>query len=172
MITKADLDSIPLFYKGYVENVKDLELMMALTQSSKVALNLFRSIPEDMGEYRYSEGKWSIKELLNHMMDAERIFAYRALRFSRNDKTQLPGFEEKDYAPLANAHGRTIHQLTDEMERLRLTTIDLFASFTPEMLKREGLANANRLSVIMLGYAIAGHETHHRKIISERYLKK
>jgi uncharacterized damage-inducible protein DinB len=171
-MTKPDIDAVPLFYKAYVENVKDMDVMVALRQSSKVALNLFSSIPEDMGEYRYSEGKWSIKELLNHMMDAERIFAYRALRFSRNDKTPLSGFEEEDYAPMANAHARTITQLADEMERLRLTTIDLYASFTPEMLKREGVANNNRLSVLNLGYVIAGHETHHRKIITERYLKK
>jgi uncharacterized damage-inducible protein DinB len=171
-MTKPDLEAVPLFYKGYVENVKELDMMMALTQSSKVALSLFRQIPEDMGEYRYSEGKWSIKELLVHMMDAERIFAYRALRFSRNDKTPLPGFEENDYAPLANAHARSINQLVEEMERLRATTIDLFASFTPEMLKREGTASNNRISVLHLGYIIAGHETHHRKIISERYLTK
>src|SRR4051812_25108603 len=118
-MTKPDIHEVPLFFKGYVENVKDMDVLEALTQSSKVALNIFRAIPEDMGEYRYEEGKWSIKELLNHMMDAERIFAYRALRFSRNDKTNLPPFEENDYAPLANAHGRTVAQLTNEMERLR-----------------------------------------------------
>ncbi|MBT1703105.1 DinB family protein [Chryseosolibacter indicus] len=170
-MTKPDLDSIPLFYRGYVENVKDLDVMEALQQSSKVALTIFRTIPEDMGEYRYAEGKWSIKELLNHMMDAERIFAYRALRFSRNDGTPLPGFEENDYAPNANAQARSVTTLCDEMERLRATTIDLYSTFTPEMLKRDGTANNNRLSVLNLGYVIAGHETHHRKIIVERYLK-
>jgi hypothetical protein len=171
-MTKPVMEEVPVFYKGYVENVKDMDVLEALAQSSKVALNIFRSIPEDMGEYRYSEGKWSIKELLNHMMDSERIVSYRALRFSRNDKTPLAGFEENDYAPLANAHSRSILQLCDEMERLRQTTIDLFSSFTPEMLKREGVANNNKLSVLHLGYVIPGHETHHRKIIVERYLKK
>jgi uncharacterized damage-inducible protein DinB len=171
-MTRPDLDAVPVFYKGYVENVKDMDVIVALTQSSKVALSLFRSIPEDMGEYRYDAGKWSIKELFNHMMDAERIFAYRALRFSRNDKTPLSGFEENDYAPQANAHARSLTQLIDEMERLRATTIDLYNSFTPEMLKREGTANNNKLSVLSLGYVIAGHETHHRKVISERYLRK
>jgi uncharacterized damage-inducible protein DinB len=163
---------VPVFYKGYVENVQDLDVMQALTQSSKVALNIFRSIPEDMGGYRYAEGKWSVKELLNHMMDVERIMCYRALRFSRNDKTPLPGFEENDYAPLANAHARTVAQLCDEMERLRATTVDLFLSFSPDMLTREGSANNNKLSVLHLGYVIAGHETHHRKIIVDRYLRK
>jgi uncharacterized damage-inducible protein DinB len=171
-MTKPVMADVPVFYKGYVENVKDMDVLEALTQSSRVALNIFHSIPEDMGEYRYSEGKWSIKELLNHMMDVERIIAYRALRFSRNDKTPLPGFEENDYAPLANAHSRSIQQLCEEIERLRATTIDLFSSFTPEMLKREGVSNNNRLSVLHLGYIIAGHETHHRKIIVDRYLKK
>lgn len=171
-MTKPDLADIPKFYQGYVENVKDMDVLEALSQSSKIALHIFRSIPEDMGSYRYMPGKWSIKELFNHMMDAERIFAYRALRFSRNDKTQLPGFEENDYAPEANAHSRTVVQLADEMERLRLTTIDLFRSFNPQMLKREGSANNSKISVLHLGYIIAGHETHHRKVIVERYLKQ
>jgi uncharacterized damage-inducible protein DinB len=171
-MTKPDLSEVPAFYKGYIENVQDMDVIEALQQSSKIALNIFRGIPEDMGLYRYAEGKWSIKELLNHMMDAERIFAYRALRFSRNDTTALPGFEENDYAPRANAHARTIAQLCDEMDRLRQTTLDLYSSFDAAMLKREGTANNKKLSVMNLGYVIAGHETHHRKIIVERYLKK
>jgi hypothetical protein len=168
---RPQLDTVPIFYKAYVENVKDLDMMEALKQSSIVTLNLVRSIPEDKGEYRYAPEKWSIKELLAHMIDVERIMSYRALRFARNDKTDLPGFEENDYAPEANAHARTIKQLADEMERLRATTIDMFASFTPTMLKREGTANKNKLSVFNLGYIIPGHETHHRKILTERYLK-
>jgi uncharacterized damage-inducible protein DinB len=170
-MTKPHFESIPSFYKGYIENVKDLDVLDALRQSSKTTLNLVRSIPEEKGGYRYAEGKWSIKESLNHMNDVERVMAYRALRFSRNDKTDLPGFEENDYAPEANAHGRTIQQLADELERLRLTTVDLFTSFTPAMLERFGTANKNKLMVLNLGYIIAGHETHHRKLLIERYLK-
>jgi uncharacterized damage-inducible protein DinB len=169
-MTKPDIEAVPIFYKGYVENVKDMDVLEALKQSSKVMLTMIRALPEEKGEYRYAEGKWSIKELLNHMMDAERIFAYRALRFARADKTPLSGFEENDYAPKANAHARSLRQLSDEMERLRLTTIDLYSSFTPEMMSREGTANSNKLSVLHLGYVIAGHETHHRKVLSERYL--
>jgi hypothetical protein len=169
---RPQLDTLPLFYKGYVENVKDMDMLEALRQSSIVTLSFVRSIPEDMGEYRYAPGKWSIKELLAHMMDLERIMSYRALRFARNDKTELPGFEEKNYAPEANAHGRTIQQLAGEMERLRVTTIDMFSSFTPEMLAREGIANKNRLSVVNIGFVIPGHETHHREILKERYLSQ
>jgi hypothetical protein len=170
-MNRPDLNTVPKFYQGYVENVKHLDLMDAMTQSSKAAIELIRSIPETKGNFRYEEGKWSIKELIAHMIDTERIFAYRALRFARNDKTDLPGFEEKDYAPEANAHGRSIQHLADEAERLRITTIDLFKSFTPEMLTREGTANKNKLSVFNLGYIIPGHETHHRKVLVERYLK-
>jgi len=104
------------------------------------------------------------------MMDTERILAYRALRFARNDKTNLPGFEENDYALEANAKNRTVRQIADEMERLRITTIDLFVNFTPEMLSRKGLANNLELSVLDLGYIIPGHESHHRSILKERYL--
>lgn len=146
--------------------------MEALRVSGAQTAELALSIPEERGEYRYAPGKWSIKELICHTMDAERIFAYRALRFSRNDATALHGFEENDYAPQANAHSRTLQQLALEMKHLRITSIDLFASFTTEMLQRKGVASNNLISVINLGYIIAGHETHHRNILIERYLKK
>lgn len=132
---------------------------------------MLSAVPEDMGEYRYEKGKWSIKELVCHMMDAERIFAYRALRFARNDSTELSSFEENDYAPEANAHSRSLKQLLREAETLRKTTLDLFSSFTPEMLQRKGTVNKNVVSVINIGYIIAGHETHHRNVLNERYLK-
>src|SRR5689334_2430805 len=125
-MTRPNFETVPPFYRGYVENVKDMDVLEAMRHSSDVTLKLVRSIPESKGVHRYAEGKWTIKELLAHMIDVERIMAYRALRFSRNDKTELHGFEENDYAPEANAHGRTILQLADEMERLRLTTLDLF----------------------------------------------
>jgi uncharacterized damage-inducible protein DinB len=167
-----DLDSVPAFYRGYVNNVKDHDMYEALRTSNKQALDLVRSIPEANGEFRYAPGKWSIKELLCHMMDTERIFAYRALRFARKDKTPLPGFEENDYAPEANAHAKSIKEIADQMERLRQTTIDLFEGFTPEMLQRKGIASNSELSVVNLGFIIPGHETHHRKVLQERYLGK
>lgn len=170
-MTKPNFETLPAFYKGYVENVKDLDMLDALRQSLPSTLALVRAIPEAKGEFRYAEGKWSIKEVLAHLVDTERIMACRALRFARNDKTPLPGFEEKNYGTEANAHARTIVRLAEELERLRLTTIDLFESFTPEMLGREGTANDSTLSVLNLGYIIAGHEIHHRKVLTERYLK-
>lgn len=167
---RPDLTIIPPFYQKYVQHYTTFEMLDALQTSSERALSLIRGIPEEKGEFRYQTGKWSIKELLCHMMDAERIFCYRALRFARNDKTALHGFEENDYAPEANAHSRTVAALAFEMERLRKTTVDLFSSFTPTMLERTGSANNYSMSVLHLGYVVAGHETHHRLVLEQRYL--
>lgn len=165
-----DIESLPQFYRRYVEHVKGYDLLEAFEISSSETVSLVRALPEDKGEFRYAPGKWTIKELLCHMLDTERILSYRALRFARNDKTPLHGFEENDYAPEANANNRSFASIADEMGRLRLTTIDLFTSFTEEMLKRKGLANNVEFSVLTLGYIISGHESHHRSILNERYL--
>jgi hypothetical protein len=168
---RPDLATIPAFYKNYVELVKDFSLLDALRHSSQQCYALLLTIPEQLGEYRYAEGKWSIKELLCHVHDAERIFAYRALRFARHDKTNLPGFDENAYVPHSNAHTRSVKQIAEEGQRLRVTTIDMFSSFSPEMLRQTGAANNTEISVLNLGYIIAGHETHHCRILKERYLK-
>jgi uncharacterized damage-inducible protein DinB len=165
-----NLDNIPSFYKNYVKQIEEPDMLQALRISGHRMSELVHSIPESKKDYAYDSGKWTVRELLCHIIDAERIFCYRALRFGRNDKTPLPGFEENDYAPQANASGRSLQQIASEMARLRASTIDLFQSFTPEMLNRKGAANGKELSVIALGFIIAGHETHHRKILVERYL--
>ncbi|GCC50926.1 DinB family protein [Chryseotalea sanaruensis] len=165
-----NLDSVPSFYQTYVKHVCDAPLMDALQKSQQLLQELLTSIPETKGEFRYDKGKWSIKELLCHMMDTERIFCYRALRFSRNDSTELHGFDENTYAPEANAHGRSIAQLAREVHNLRIVTLDLFRNLTPEMLNRIGKANNTQISVVALGYIVAGHETHHRIVLQERYL--
>jgi hypothetical protein len=171
MKTAPDPATLPPFYSGYVSLVQDMDVMEALSVSGAATETLLRSLPEEMELYRYAPDKWSVNELVCHMMDAERIFAYRALRFARKDDTPLAGFEENTYAPHANAHSRTLQQLAAEMQRLRATTIDLFASFTPDMLQLKGNANNNIISVINIGYVIAGHEMHHCAVIQERYLK-
>lgn len=165
-----NLESVPVFYQTYVKHVHDVPLLDALLKSEQQLQKLLTSIPEEMGEFRYEAGKWSIKELLCHMMDAERIFCYRALRFSRNDKTELHGFDENTYAPEANAHARNLTQLAKEMHNLRLSTLDLFSSLTPAMLDRKGKANNTEISVLAIGYVVAGHETHHRFVLEQRYL--
>lgn len=169
---RPDMERVPAFYKDYVTYVQDMDLLEALRHAGKMTQAMLVSIPEDRGTYRYAQDKWSIKEVLNHMMDAERVFAYRALRFSRNDKTPLHPFDENEYAPRANAHARTLYQLSRELQWLRETTIDLYSSFTPEMLAMEGIASNQSISVLNLGYIIAGHDLHHRRILTERYLNR
>jgi uncharacterized damage-inducible protein DinB len=171
MLTAVELQAVPPHFMRYVEYVKGLEMMDALKTSSAQMQEFLKTVPEEKGTYRYAEGKWSIKEVLTHLMDAERIFCYRALRFARNDKTELHGFEENDYAPEANAHARTIRQLAEEMVRLRATTIDLFASCTPAMLARSGKANKAEVQVKAFAYIASGHEMHHLSIFQERYMK-
>jgi uncharacterized damage-inducible protein DinB len=171
-MSRIDLNTLPLYYQNYVRPIMDLDMLESLRSVGEKTQSLLKSIPEEKGEYRYAPEKWSLKESLCHVMDVERIFAYRALRFARNDQTPLPSYDDNDYAPEANAHARTIKQLAEEMNHLRNTTLDLFKSFTVVMLKREGTAGNNKLSVLSLGYIIAGHELHHHKILIERYLNK
>jgi hypothetical protein len=165
-----NLDTVPHFYKNYVKNIEESDLLQALRISGHRCIELIHSIPESKSDFRYADGKWTIREMLCHMIDGERIFAYRALRFARNDKTPLAGFDENEFAPQANAAGRSLAKIAAEMAHLRTSTIDLFESFTPEMLNRKGTANNNELSVMALGFIIAGHETHHCNVLKERYL--
>jgi len=165
-----DLELLPPYYKRYAEQAKNFDIEEALHQSLRDMLETMDFIEEEKGTYRYQPEKWSIKEVLCHIIDAERIFAYRALRFARNDKTPLNGFEENDYAPEANADERTFEQIASEMKNLRASSIDLFKSFTNEMLSRKGSANNVEVSVKNLGYIIAGHMLHHRQVLLERYL--
>jgi uncharacterized damage-inducible protein DinB len=165
-----NLETIPPFYKGYVKLVAQPDVLQAMRISGYRTMELVHSIPEAKCDFRYGPAKWSIREVLCHLIDAERIFAYRALRFARNDKTALASFDENEYAHHLNATGRSLKQIGDEMQHLRTTSVDLFESFTAEMLARKGSVNNNELSVVALGFIIAGHETHHCKVLQERYL--
>ncbi|MBX7124145.1 MAG: DinB family protein [Cyclobacteriaceae bacterium] len=167
-----NLETVPSFYKNYVKLITEPDVLIALRVSGYRTLELIHSIPPAKADYRYADGKWTIRELLCHMQDAERIFAYRALRFARNDKTVLSSFDENSYAPEANASSRSLKKIADEMQHLRTSTLDLFEAFTEEMLARKGHINTNELSVSALGFIIAGHETHHRRILQERYLNQ
>ena len=115
-------------------------------------------------------GKWTIKEVLSHVIDTERIFTYRALTIARNDNTPLPGFDENAYIPFSNASGRSLMQLIHEYELVRRSSMALFESFTEEMLDRQGTANNMRLTPRILGWMLAGHDAHHADIVRNRYL--
>ena len=165
-----NLETVPPFFKAYVKLVAQPDVLQAMRISGYRTMELIHSIPESKSDFRYAEGKWSIREVLCHMIDAERIFGYRALRFARNDKTPLSSFDENEYASQLNATSRSLKQIGDEMQHLRTTSVDLFESFNAEMLTRKGTAGKNELSVVALGFVIAGHEIHHCKILQERYL--
>lgn len=158
------------YYKGYIDLAGNDLLIAGLTKSMYRHLNLFSSISEDKMNYAYAEGKWTIKELVVHLIDCERVFAYRALRCARNDKTDLPGFDQDDYVTTSEANNRSKASLIEEYESVRKSTIAMFKSFTDEMLTKVGTANGNPMSPRALGFIIIGHEKHHAKIIRERYL--
>jgi uncharacterized damage-inducible protein DinB len=159
------------FYANYIAQVSD---EYTLVEELEISLHRFikfvQNIPMDKFDYRYAEGKWTIKDIIQHLIDAERIFAYRALRFARNDNTDLPGFEENDYVDEANANARSIMELLTEMSSVRHATVLLFKTFSEEQLLRVGTANKNKMSVRALGFVIIGHQNHHQRIFEERYL--
>ena len=169
-MSSVDLNRIPPFYHGYVKLVKEPDLPSALEQHQHNLLNLLRSLPDDKWDYSYAPGKWTIKDLVQHLIDGERIFAYRALRFARKDTTPLPGFDENLYASSANAGKRSSEDLLNELEIVQKSSALLFASFTEEQLESSGIANNNAIYVAGIGYAIVGHTIHHMNVIKERYL--
>jgi uncharacterized damage-inducible protein DinB len=159
------------YFRGYILNVPNNEaILTALNNSYKESLSFFESIDEDMMNFRYAEGKWNIKEIINHLIDSERIFNYRALRIARQDKTSLAGFDENSYAKNSLASNRTKKELIEEYRLVRQSSIALFKSFTKEMLLSIGVAGSGNVSVRALGFLISGHELHHIKVIKERYL--
>ncbi|SNT25935.1 DinB superfamily protein [Ekhidna lutea] len=167
----VDIQKVPEFYRGYIETLGGGELVPLLLKTGDEFISYCNRITEQQGLYRYEDGKWSIKDVILHVTDAERVFAYRALRFARNDSNELSGFEQNDYVPEANADDRTIHNLLTEFTNVRAASVDLFSSFSQEIRERTGMANGVEMSVEAIGYIISGHLKHHLEIIQERYTK-
>ena len=132
--------------------------------------DLILSLPEKKLLHRYAPGKWTIKEILAHVVDDERIYAYRALRFARNDATELPGFDQEEFAKYSNANARSVKEMLNEFATVRKATISLFNGLDHEALTRSGTANGGVMSVRAAAYHIAGHELRHVDVIKERYL--
>lgn len=158
-------------YQTYVTKVPEGNLLTILETQRQETQDLLASIPEGRALHRYAPGKWSIKEVVGHVTDAERVFSYRALRFGRGDRTPLPGFDEQVYAPAGNFDARPLPDLAAELDAVRQATIALFGGFDAEALARRGPANNQEISVRALAYVIAGHERHHLGILRERYLR-
>jgi len=158
------------FYQTYIDACGSNGLMDELKANYKKSLKLFKSIPFEKHEYRYDIDKWTIKELLQHLIDSERIFTYRALRIAREDKTNIPGYEHNDYVPVSRANNRKYKDLINEFKFVRKGSIALYKSFDEKMLLSIGVANNDDISVRAIGFIIAGHYNHHLNIITERYL--
>ncbi|MEZ7497916.1 DinB family protein [Flavobacterium sp. Arc3] len=158
------------FYADYVSELEDVNLIEELEISLHDFIKFVQNIPMNKFDYRYAEGKWTIKEIIQHLIDTERIFSYRAMRISRNDKTPLPSFEENDYVDNTNANERNLQGLLTEMALVRQSTIALFKSFSEEQLTRMGVASNSAVSVRAIGFITIGHQKHHQKIFQERYL--
>lgn len=160
----------PPFYGSYIKKLGAIGLIDGLESGLNYAVTLFESLPENKLEYRYAEGKWTIKDIIQHLLDAERVFAYRILRIARQDKTPLPGFDENDYADVSLANNRTREELIDEYRQLRKSNLILIKSLNDDALKRMGTVNNGAMSARALGFIIIGHEKHHCGVINERYL--
>ena len=169
-IGKPDSTEYLPYYGRYISLVPDGDILAVLGQQIEETTGFLNSIPEERGDFRYAPDKWSIKELVGHMIDTERIFAYRALRFARNDKTPLPGYEQDDYVSNASFNSCTLTDLASELKTVRQSTIFLLKHLEPGAWVRSGLANDGEASVRALAHIIAGHELHHREVLRTRYL--
>ena len=158
------------YFNLYIKELGNVELIEILKSSFDEFLIVVENLPEEELMYRYAEDKWTIKELIQHLIDTERIMSCRALRFSRNDAKELQGFDENWYVDNSNANDRNITDILEEFNYLRKTSISLFKSFSDETLTNFGTADGSKMSVRALGFIIAGHQLHHLKIIKERYL--
>jgi uncharacterized damage-inducible protein DinB len=171
LIPKPEVGEYAPYTIMYIGLLPDDGLILKhLEDNVLLTTDFMRSVPESKLTFRYAVDKWTIKEILAHIVDDERIYTYRALRFARNDRTELPGFDQEVYAVESGANERSLDDLLGEFAAVRKATVALFNSFEERVLKRSGLANGSVMSVRAAAYHIAGHELHHLNIVKERYL--
>lgn len=169
-MAKPDLTQVPSFYHGYINHVQEDDILLAFRLQEPVIENFVAGIPPEKYDFKYSPGKWTIREVIQHMIDAERIFSYRALCFARNDSTPLPGFDENEYVNNSMATTRNWEDLRLEFLSVRKSSELLFKSFNEEQLMSKGIANNSSIIVLGIGFVIVGHVAHHIRILKERYL--
>lgn len=158
------------YYSAYIDRVPDGDIVEILKNDTPETLSFLRAIPEARWDYRYAPDKWSVRQIVGHLADGERVFQYRAWRFSRADRIPVPGFDENLYVANAPFENVSMPDLIDEFEALRRASILLFGSMTEEAMARRGIANEHELSVRAIAFIIAGHVTHHLGVLRERYL--
>lgn len=158
------------YYVRYISLVTGSDILHALEQQIEQTRAMLSSVGEERASYRYAPDKWSIKQMIGHLVDSERIFAYRALRIARNDKTPIEGFEQDDYVRNGPFEHCTLADLVDEYATVRKATIQLFRALDETAWDRKGVANKSDVTVRAIAYIIVGHELHHRRILEEKYL--
>lgn len=166
---KSEIAKMPEYFDRYINLVEDIEIADALEKYGAKYLWAEKANFVKLGDKVYAPGKWTIKDMIQHIIDAERVFSYRAMRFARNDKTSLPAFDENMFAVTANASKRSLDELLDEFAAVRASTIALFRSFTNEMMAREGKTFDKNISVLAIGFTLSGHIIHHVKVLKEHY---
>ena len=162
-------DAAP-FHHRYIDYAQGNSITEVMANHAQQLKDFYNSLPEAKADYAYTEDKWTIKDLLQHVIDAERIFSYRALRIARKDTTPLAGFEENDYAKVSNAGNRTLQSLKDEFNAVRNSTDLMLQSFTEDQLNSTGTASNKSITTNAIAFIIMGHLLHHQAIIEERYL--
>jgi uncharacterized damage-inducible protein DinB len=157
------------YFDNYISLVKGENIIAVLESNLRTTRDFLKSIPEEKADYAYADGKWSVKQVIIHITDTERVFAYRALTIARADNTPLPGYDENIWANNCAAEKRTLADVLEEFLSVRQSTLYLVKSFDEEQFSRKGTTNNNPASVISLLYVIAGHELHHLNVLTERY---
>jgi hypothetical protein len=168
-VARPEADEIPAHYVGYIANVPEDDPVAVLATQIDVTATLLRGLSETDALKRYAPGKWSVKEIVGHLADTERIMAYRALRIARGDETPLAAFDENAYVPPAKFDARPLADLIADLRTVRTATLALFRTFDADSWRRRGTASGKPVSVRALGYMIPGHERHHVKILKDRY---
>lgn len=168
--SEIGLEEYNSYYQPYIDKAGTGNVFDDLRSNHETIILFLKSIPVEKLHYRYAKGKWTIKEILLHLIDTERVFAYRALRFARNDKTELSSFDQDAFVAQSSADERSMESLLSEYHSVRKATISLFESFDQKSLARVGIASHSRLSVRAIPFIILGHENHHLQMIKEHYL--
>ncbi|GLR18940.1 DinB family protein [Portibacter lacus] len=166
---KPNDDEYPVFYKGYIDTLEDKDLLPTLRNEKKYALDLFKKIPLEKANYQYQEGKWSVKQVLLHIIDTEMVFSYRALAISRGETQELPGFDQDEYMAEVNVDETTLSELIQCFDHLRSANIILFSMLRKQDLDKIGVASGYSVSARTLGYFISGHCKYHVNILKDRY---
>ncbi|MDR2236398.1 MAG: DinB family protein [Chryseobacterium sp.] len=158
------------YIQRYLDQVPSGNWLEELKKSGEKTETLYSGLTEEQGHFAYAEGKWSLKELLQHLSDTERVFQYRILAFARGDKAELPGFDEELYTANSFANNRSLESLLEEYRLVRKSSQIMLETFNPSVLNNRGIANGNEIAVETIGKLIIGHNYHHLNIIEERYL--